>query len=168
MDRDAIEALYRRYGVVVHRRLRRALGSDDAALDATQEVFARALAHGGGFRGEAEGGTWLFRITTNLAIDLLRARARRDDRTDGLDAPPEAPAPGRPEDRVLAQRLLGHVPERTARIALLYHVEEMTGDEVANELGISRRAVTKHLSRFAEQARALTASRPTAAPGRLA
>ena len=79
MDQQEVATLYRKYGVVVYRRLLRLLGRKEEARDGMQEVFVRALRHGRQFRGEAEAGTWLYRITTNLAIDLLRARSRRGD-----------------------------------------------------------------------------------------
>lgn len=154
---DEVERLYRRYGVIVYRRLLRGLRSEEDALDGTQEVFLRVLRHGGAFRHEAEAGTWVFRITTNYLIDVLRARRRHEPWTGDLDAV-LPPAEGRFGDRLLAVSLLARCPETTATIALLYHVEEMTQQEVAEHMGLSRKTVNHHLSRFLEKAREMLAA----------
>ena len=48
-----IEELYLRHAPVVFRRARRLLADDQAAWDAVQEIFTRALTSGGGFRRES-------------------------------------------------------------------------------------------------------------------
>lgn len=51
----------------------RTLGNAPDAEDAVQETFVSAL-RSGGFRGEADIGTWLHRILMNACIDRMRRR----------------------------------------------------------------------------------------------
>jgi RNA polymerase sigma-70 factor (ECF subfamily) len=55
---------------------RRLLGNPDEAEDAVQEALLRASAHLARFRAESTLKTWLFSITTRVALDQLRQRRR--------------------------------------------------------------------------------------------
>lgn len=72
----------------------RMLGSVTDAEDAVQEAMLRAWKHREGFRGDAATGTWLYRIATNVCLDLLRSADRRRHRP--LDTTP-APVTVTPE-----------------------------------------------------------------------
>jgi RNA polymerase sigma-70 factor, ECF subfamily len=55
----------------------RMLGSAFEAEDAVQETMLRALRAGHGFEGRSSLRSWLYRIATNVCLDMLRGRARR-------------------------------------------------------------------------------------------
>ena len=55
----------------------RMLASTFEAEDAVQEAFLRAWRSYDGFEGRAELRSWLYRITTNVCLDLLNGRKRR-------------------------------------------------------------------------------------------
>src|SRR5579885_700417 len=61
---DDFAALYEKYRRPIHSYIYRLLGSQEDANDVTQEVFIRAYS------------PWLYRIATNLCVDLLRRRKR--------------------------------------------------------------------------------------------
>lgn len=68
----------------------RLTGSGDDADDAVQDAFSRLVASGLA-RPAEELGRWLVRVTTNLALDLLRRRRRRAYTGPWLPAAVEAP-----------------------------------------------------------------------------
>jgi RNA polymerase sigma-70 factor (ECF subfamily) len=73
-DQEAFGELFVRHeGHLWAAALRVCRNPDDAA-DALQEGLLRAMRAAGQFQGRAAVGTWLHRIITNAAIDLLRAR----------------------------------------------------------------------------------------------
>lgn len=146
MDRATIESLYRTYGPVVLRRARMLLGDDQAALDAMQEVFVRALRSGSDFRSDASPMTWLYRITTNYCLNAIRDAARRTELL--RDRIPEERHPVSPMDRQIALELLAGVPEDVAIVALHYFVDEMRQEEIAEHLAVSRRYVRERLDAF--------------------
>src|SRR5260370_35222291 len=53
------------------------LGCLDEADDAVQETFLRAWRHRERFEGESLLRAWLYRIATNVCLDMIRARSRR-------------------------------------------------------------------------------------------
>lgn len=55
----------------------RMLGSATDADDAVQETMVRAWKHEGGFEGRSAVRSWLYKIATNVCLDLLRERKRR-------------------------------------------------------------------------------------------
>jgi len=55
----------------------RMLGSAFEAEDAVQEVMLRVLRAGDGFAGRSSLRSWLYRIATNICLDMLRSRKRR-------------------------------------------------------------------------------------------
>ncbi|HXY44360.1 MAG TPA: sigma-70 family RNA polymerase sigma factor [Acidimicrobiales bacterium] len=55
----------------------RMLGSGFDADDAVQETMVRAWRAAGSFEGRSSARSWLYRIATNVCLDLLRGRQRR-------------------------------------------------------------------------------------------
>ena len=109
-DANAFEALVVAYQKQVYNLALRTVGNEEDAADMTQEVFLRAYRALGTFRGESKFSVWLYRLTTNVCIDFLRA-ARRHlvVPISGLDADGEeytldAPDPAKlPEEELLAR-----------------------------------------------------------------
>ncbi len=68
----------------------RMLGSVFDAEDAVQETLARAWRARAGFEGRSSVRSWLYRIATNICLDLLRSQPRRARPVDlGPSSPPE-------------------------------------------------------------------------------
>lgn len=80
----------------------RMLGSGFEAEDAVQETMLRAWRHGESFEGRASLRSWLYRIATNVCIDMGRQVQRR--------ARPMEMGPSSPPDESLLGRML---PEAT-------------------------------------------------------
>ena len=73
-DKDAFEAIVRAHEKTVYNLALRTLGNPEDAEDAAQEVFLKAYTSLKSFRGESKISVWLYRITNNVCIDLLRKR----------------------------------------------------------------------------------------------
>jgi RNA polymerase sigma factor (sigma-70 family) len=55
----------------------------------------------------------------------------------------------------MIRRLLEALDPDSRRLAILYYVDELTQDELASELGLSRRTAGKRLQHLLDHARAL-------------
>lgn len=152
---DTIEQLYERYGPLVHRRARALLGDDQAAWDALQEVFVRALKGRDAFRHEASPTTWLYRITTNYCLNILRDDARRRSKLElrAVERPDVKPV--EPELRLALAQVMGQLSPEVCEMAVYSHVDRMSHDEIAVLMNVSPRTVGNRLKEFAAQARGL-------------
>ncbi len=152
------EEVYARFRDPVWRLARR-LGGEDAALDATQEIFLRVWRGLPGFRGEAKLSTWVFQIAWNY-LRMARRRANRArlvvvPGADDAEIVERVPDPGPdPERRAGARVLLGRVeaaleslPEHYQITLWLRDGEGLSYDEIATVLDIPVGTVRSRLAR---------------------
>src|SRR3954452_23223235 len=72
----------------------RMLGSGFEAEDAVQETFVRAWKNIDGFEGRASLRSWLYRIATNVCLDMVQGPQRRARPMDmGPSSPANTPLP---------------------------------------------------------------------------
>jgi RNA polymerase sigma-70 factor (ECF subfamily) len=154
----------------------RMLGSPFEAEDAVQDTFLRAWRGFDRFEGRAALRSWLYRIATNVCLDMLNGRNRRARPMDfgpavepvesNLNTLPEAtwiePIPtslvsaeGDPAE-VVAERdtirlafvaALQHLPARQRAVLILCEVLRWRASEVAELLGTSAASVNSALQR---------------------
>src|SRR5712692_11605365 len=75
-DTQILTLLYERFRRPIYTYIYRLLGNQEDAADATQEVFLRVCMSWEKLRDRESLGEWLYRVATNLCIDLLRKRKR--------------------------------------------------------------------------------------------
>lgn len=129
---------------------------EDAA-DLTQEAFLRLCQVIGSFRGETKFTTWLYRLVTNLGLDMLRRRGRRQEATlDGeedfevADSDPvvdPAVTVDRHETTQQIQRALDDLPTAHRLALTLYYFHELKYEEIATVLGLPLNTVKAHIRR---------------------
>jgi RNA polymerase sigma-70 factor, ECF subfamily len=86
-SRQAFDTLVRQYDQAVLRLALHLLGSETDAQDIAQEAFLKAYRYLGNFRFECSFYTWIYRIVTNLCLDLMRRRkTRREDPAVVMDS----------------------------------------------------------------------------------
>ena len=136
----AVEHLYREHGHIVLRRARALLVEEEEARDVVQEVFMSLLARPGQFGGHSAITTWLYSVTTHACLARLRNRRTRE-RLLGQQ-PFVLPAPAADAESVtLVRQLIARLPEELAVVAIHYYLDEMTQQEIAKQIGGSRRRV---------------------------
>jgi len=146
----------------------RMLGSPFDAEDAVQETFVRAWRSLEGFEGRAALRSWLYRIATNVCLDMLKAGQRRARPMDlgpsqepleqNLNVPTEVtwiePIPD-PADvavehdtiRLAFVAALQHLPPRQRAALILCEVLRWQSSEVAELLETSVASVNSALQR---------------------
>jgi RNA polymerase sigma-70 factor, ECF subfamily len=139
-----VEEIYRAHAADVARWVARLGGSHIELEDAVQEVFARVHRHLDGYRGEARLTTWLFRITENVVREQGRRnrwrrflRSAEDEAAEvpsSQDSPAESAEKG--QSRALIQRALERLKPRYRTAIVLFELEDLSGEEVAERMGI--------------------------------
>ncbi len=152
-DREAYTVLYRQYLDDVYRYALVRLGSKEAAEDATQTIFVRALAALPGCRENAAFVGWLFAIARGVVADQLRARRHQTDPIPDDAVWPDAdPGPEEVAIRGEATRFLLAARAKclTQRERELFDLllTEMNDKQIAAALGRSHGAVRTAHSRL--------------------
>jgi RNA polymerase sigma-70 factor (ECF subfamily) len=144
---EGLDLIYVRYSRSVYRRALRLLGDQEAARDVTQEVFLRVMRSGGSVPAEPTPTGWLYRVTTNICLNRLRDRNRQEALLATKYAVNDVVSP-LGEARTIVSQVLQRVPEELQEVAIYFFVDELSYDEIAPLLGVSRRTVSNRLAAF--------------------
>jgi RNA polymerase sigma-70 factor (ECF subfamily) len=148
-DRQAFGELVRRHREGVVNVVYRMCGDANLAEDAAQEAFIRAWQHLPGYRPQSPFRNWVYRIATNVALDMLR-RERETVDIDALslaasDGGPEATVEGRERGEQVRQAVLA-LPPASRAVLVLREYEGLSYREIADMLGIPIGTVMSRLS----------------------
>jgi RNA polymerase sigma-70 factor (ECF subfamily) len=154
-DRAAFDQLVRATAADTYTLAHRLVGNEDDARDVVQETYIRAYRAIGGFRGEAQVSTWLYRITANCAATHLGRRARHRHEVLADDAPLVDRSPDRdPQLRAEAAgtraalvAALADLSPSLRAVVVLRDVYDLPHGDIARELGISETAAKVRLHR---------------------
>ena len=153
----AFEELVRLHEKKVYALALRMCGNSEDAADVAQEAFLSAWRGLPSFRGEAGFSTWLYRLTSNAAIDQLRKGKRQreeaslDDGDLPLDVPDRQPGPQEAAESAELQRAvadgLRELSEDHRQILLLREYQGLSYDEIAQALEVDLGTVKSRISR---------------------
>jgi RNA polymerase sigma-70 factor (ECF subfamily) len=147
------EQYYRRYGPMVLRRCRRLLGDEQKALDAMQEVFVRVIEQRNRLQHRFPS-SLLFRISTNVCLNVLRTQRVQASETDE-ELLMQIAVYDEAEERLIRrdrlERIFRKEKPSTRTIAVMHFVDGMTLQEVSQEVGLSLSGVRKRLRALRER-----------------
>lgn len=170
-EESAFETLVREQTRRLLPMARRFLGSNEEARDAVQETLLATLQSIHSFRGEARLSTWIRHIGVNQCLMILRKRRRHPEvalepllprfdegghletRCATWEAAPDLLE--RSETKALVRKLIDELPETYRSVLLLRDIEELSTEEVASILAVSRTAVKVRLHRARQALRTL-------------
>jgi RNA polymerase sigma-70 factor (ECF subfamily) len=153
----------------VERHLMRYPVSDEDRRDLLQMTLLQVVRRLGSFRGDSSFSTWLFRVTANEALMLMRAQRRQRARLiEGLDlddlasvTPARAGAdeahevPGRTERESALRDALAELPDDYRHIVVAHYHEDQGLQQIADELCVTESAVRSRLHRARTRLRAI-------------
>lgn len=161
-ENEACAALVAGHERMVFQLALHLLGDRDEALDLCQEVFLRVFRTLGGFRGQSQLRTWIYRIAVNQARNrqrFWRRRRRKDHQSldqhlmehGELTQPGDAVSP----DRMLARkemaarlwRALDALPFEQRTAIVLREIDGLSYDEIAFSLDVAVGTVKSRLTR---------------------
>lgn len=132
----AYPALFR----CVYRVAFRLTGDRQDAEEVAQEALTRALVRWRRVADYAE--PWVVRVTTNLAIDVVRRRHRTTD-----ELVERTSTDGHAEERIDLVNALAALPRRQREVVVLRYLADLPEEVVATTLGLSNGTVKSHASR---------------------
>lgn len=161
-DRPAFDVLAGRYMLRLRRAAMRVLPEPAAAEDAAQDALLRAWMRAATYDPrQANVSTWLHRIVVNAAIDRVRATRPTTEVPDSLLDPAEAAdamLAGRERHQLLAEAIAS-LPARQRTAITLTYSEGWSGQDAADALSISTRALEGLLHRGRKLLRAYMEAR---------
>lgn len=160
-DVNAYEQLVAAYEKNTYNLALRMVGNAQDAEDMTQEAFLKAYNSLDSFRGDSKFSVWLYRIVSNVCLDFLRKKNRRqtsslsveDDEGEQiqLDIPDEAQSPEALLEKKLTReavrRGLEQLPEDSRQILLLREIQGLSYEEIAQVLDLEAGTVKSRIFR---------------------
>ncbi|MEI6509480.1 MAG: RNA polymerase sigma factor [bacterium] len=152
------------YGVCYRLLLHR-----DDAEEAVSETLYRAFHRFTSFRGDSQFTTWLYRIATNVCLDLLRRRRptqplEMEDGSPVLQFPSSFPSAlqqiEKKEEQKALQTLLERLPPISRLVLTLRELQELPYERIAEVMRCSEGTIKSRLHRAKKQAQQVLAKDP--------
>lgn len=148
-DPDVLEKLIRSYYAVLCRFAENFLPDASLAEDIVQETFIKLWKSGKSFDSIKALKAYLYTITRNGCLDMIRTRSRMDNRHQQAAAGNEEAAEPvlaaiiRAESIALIYQAVKAMPAKMQEVFILSYREGMTVSEIAAHLGMNVKAVKK-------------------------
>jgi len=164
-DESAFPKLMERYKKPVYHMILKMVRNVDDAEDLTIEAFAKAFKNLKRFKKDYTFSTWLFRIATNNAIDFIRKKKLEtyslntsftDDSGDSVNIDVEDRNLTPDEETIktqkieLVQMFVTKLPAKYQRLVRLRYFDELSYEEIAQELDAPLGTVKAQLHRARE------------------
>ena len=167
-EAGALEALTERYGARIYRLAFGITRNQADAEEVLQDVLLTLARKGGSFEGRSALGSWVYRITTNVALNRRRGKRlevetsledllptfKPDGHRDGDRAFVLADWSQSPEQELLSgeqrrvlERAIDGLPEHYRAVLVMRDVEGLSNENVAEFLGESVPSVKSRLHR---------------------
>jgi RNA polymerase sigma-70 factor (ECF subfamily) len=163
-DQRAFKLLVERYQRKVYAVALGMLKDKEEAMDVSQEAFVKVYKYLDHFKGDSSFYTWLYRITVNICIDVMRRKGSAggdpvefDESVDNDLSEARIGALGsrlgtNPQKSALRRELaekiqeaLAAVPEKHRAILLLREIEGMSYEDLSRTLDIPKGTVMSRL-----------------------
>ncbi len=149
------DKIYNDYSRLVYWAAYRVVAQCETAEDVTQTVFERVLLNESKLArlNEPQLKSWLYRVATNLALDITRKgmRERLDAEPLSEEIPDESPTPeAEAMERNRTERIraaIDSLDEAYRQVILLHYYSELTVREISECTGISEGTIKSRLVR---------------------
>lgn len=157
-DREAFHRLFYRYHSHVFHFIRSLVKEDASAEDLAQEVFIKVWTHRESLTMVQSFEAYLFRIARNAVKDHVKGLAVRAGHLNRYSLRQERAL--RFEEEFIAQEseriireIVGRMPEQRRKIFEMSRYKGMKNEEIARELGITKKTVENHINAALKEVR---------------
>lgn len=165
-DADGYRVLVEHYSRPVFRLAFRITGNEADAEDVVQDTFLRAYRGLAKFDERSKFSTWLYRVATNAALDVLRKRKQHAEKAepvssqaaDPIDVLPAVdPSPDRlalsREVREKVEAAMSRLSPKEKAAFVLRHFEGMSIEEIGRVLDMRANAAKNNIFRAVQKLR---------------
>jgi len=163
-NEKAFQKLMEKYRRGLQFHIGKMLRDKNLLEDLIQEIYIKAFRNLENYNPEYAFSTWLYRIATNHTIDHLRKKKLRtysideplstkdgDMRLELKDHEASTDEPiFRNERKIMVQEAIETLPEKYKRVIEMRHMQELSYQEIAEELAVPIGTVKAHIFRARE------------------
>lgn len=162
-DQEAFRILMNKYQKPLYYHIVKMVKNHEQIEDIIQESFVKAFSNLDSYNTNYAFSTWLYRITTNHTIDYLRKRKLQ---TTSINEPVRAKDGEmqfqivgnaetdrkiiRKERKKIVSDAIQNLPEKYREVIQMRHLEEMSYQEISEELDLPLGTVKAHIFRARE------------------
>ena len=160
-DESAFRDLFGYYYPKVLTFLGHYIPDDEDRRDIAQTIFARIWTKRDILSDIRSFGAYIYRLSRNSAIDYCRRQKIRIPLSDKHDTPFSHAADDEyfaRESRLQYHNCLKSMPERRRKVFMLSREDGLSNDEIARQLGISKKTVENHLNAALRELRKIVSS----------
>jgi RNA polymerase sigma-70 factor (ECF subfamily) len=170
-DLESLEEIARKIRPLVERQLARYPVSEEDRRDLLQSTLMQVVRKISSFRGDASFSTWLFRVTANEALMMMRSHRRHRARlVEGMDmeelgAIADAGAANdgialavTSERDARVREALEELPDSYKSVVIAHYHQDLGLQEIAERLNITESAVRSRLHRARSRLRDVLAN----------
>jgi RNA polymerase sigma-70 factor (ECF subfamily) len=163
-DQRAYQKLTEKYRRPLQYHVNKMVKESEQVEDLVQEAFIKAFKNLDSYNSSYAFSTWLYRITTNHTIDYLRKKKLKTTSIDkpiktregemSFELPDEHAETDRKIIRKQRKKIITHaienLPEKYRQVIEMRHIEELSYQEIADELDLPLGTVKAHIFRARE------------------
>lgn len=162
-DQDAFKALMNKYQKPLYYHIIKMVKNNEQVEDIIQESFVKAFSNLDSYNTNYAFSTWLYRITTNHTIDYLRKKKLQ---TTSINEPIRAKDGEmqfqivgnaetdrkiiRKERKKIVSEAIQNLPEKYREVIEMRHLEELSYQEISEQLDLPLGTVKAHIFRARE------------------
>jgi RNA polymerase sigma-70 factor (ECF subfamily) len=162
-DQDAYKDLMDKYQKPLYFHVLKMVKNHEQVEDLVQEAFMKAFRNLNSYNTNYAFSTWLYRITTNHTIDYLRKKKLK---TTSIDQPVKTRDGEmeiqisddaetdrdiiRKERKKIIHNAINDLPEKYRRVIEMRHLQELSYQEIADQLDLPLGTVKAHIFRARE------------------
>jgi RNA polymerase sigma-70 factor (ECF subfamily) len=154
--------LYRRYASKVFAKCISMLGDEGLARDATQDIFIKILLNLSKFTEQSSFSTWVYSITYNYCIDLIRKKKKipllYTEDVGRISKESEVEVP----DSVLLEmkqerlaKVLDRLPPGDKAILMMKYIDDLQIKDIGDVLGKTESAIKMQIMRAKQKAQSI-------------
>ena len=159
---DYFSVLYQRYASKVFGKCISILKDYDEAKDAVQDIFVKIMTNLGNFGERAQFSTWIYSITYNYCIDVIRKKKKEKTLfTDDIERAPDVAEEDVPDEFLMEMEVkhlkavLEDLPTGDRMILLMKYQDDMSIRDISEILNKTESAIKMKIKRAKHKAQEL-------------